>query len=264
MTYTWTQEGRRWTLDADPRYAVQSRGTLSGYEMLIDGFEVDTASTLPEARVRLEARYEYEEHAADLELARLRLRQAQERLTERFPRGARDPKLASILAGLGDALGNGPAAGEGAPAGDRWRVQLSPDLALAVDDSQCIVFEVSDSYGHVVRRPVVSDAARVREELRTAQALQRELLDKADEQRRTGPDEKCRAEGRYTRPEAAQFLYEATRRQRTHIIAVLDRARQYAHLKGQPERFESARGNFLVSYDGTYWIVAPAASETVR
>lgn len=104
MSYTWTQEGRRWTLDAAPRYAVESRAT-GGYTQLIDGHEVDTVSTLSLARARLECVYEYEEHGAELELARLRLRQARERLAERYPRAASDPQMLSILAGLEDALG---------------------------------------------------------------------------------------------------------------------------------------------------------------
>jgi hypothetical protein len=99
------------------------------------------------------------EDYSDLPLARLRWGQACERIAERYPRAARDGQLASILEGLGDALGVGPEATDPERAQARetdvWRTQLSPDLWMAVDASLCVVLEVTTPAGRVIRRVTV-------------------------------------------------------------------------------------------------------------
>lgn len=102
---------RRWTLDDDPRYVTEDRSS-GRCAMLIDGRQVDDAGTPATAMYILELRYEAQVHAEAFELARLRLRQAQERIASRFPAARRDGQLASILSSLGDALGSGPEAAD--------------------------------------------------------------------------------------------------------------------------------------------------------
>jgi hypothetical protein len=177
VTYNWTRQGRRWTLDAAPRYAVEQRAD-SLYEMFVDGYEVDSADTAEVAMARLASVFEYEEHRSDLEEARLQLRQIGDRLRERFPRAARDGEVASLYACLRNALGEGPEAADPAPADrepDIFRQDLSPDLAVVVDASQCIVLEVTDgAAGRVLRRPTVSNIdahIRALDDARVAQAV---------------------------------------------------------------------------------------------
>lgn len=111
----------------------------------------------------LDALCEAEPVEPDIDLARLRLRQAEERIVSRFPRTAQDGQLASILEGLGDALGRGPEASEQhyaeAQKTDIFRRRLSPDLWLVTEASCNVVLEVTTPHGRVVRRVLVSPKA---------------------------------------------------------------------------------------------------------
>ena len=207
-SYTWTLEGRRWTLDAAPRFAVESREP-GRYIDLIGTFEVGEADSLPEAKAAQECRYEFEEHASDLELARMRLAQAKDRLVNRFPRAAADAALASILESLGDSLGNGPEASEPhyqeARETDIWRKQLSPVLWVVVEASANVVLEVTTPHGRTTARILVS-AVELGGALGHAAVYARAAADEAEQARLQGPDEKRRAEGRLTKPEAVEWL----------------------------------------------------------
>ena len=149
---------------------------------------------------------------------------------------------------------------------DGLRIQLTPDLALLLDASQCIVLEVTDpaAGGEALRRITVTDVDAFKAGLHDVREAQRAVLREADLRRVAGPDEKRRAEGRYTKTEAAAFLFEATHAPRSRILAVLIRAPRRHELGREPERFGTVQGEFLVSYDGSHWVVVPAASETVR
>lgn len=171
VTPAGTAVRRRWTLDDDPRYVVEDRAG-GRCAMLIDDRQVDDASTPATAMYILELRYEAEVHAGAFELARLRLRQAEERITSRFPTAARDGKLASILSSLGDALGSGPEAAEPDPAPwlatDVFRYPLGPQLAVAVDASLCTVLEVASPQGKVLARVALSSRAELASALQAA------------------------------------------------------------------------------------------------
>jgi len=246
----WTHDGQRWALSAAPRYAVGYRGE-GDYPMFIDGHEVDSASTDAEARGKMECVYEYEEHGAELALARLRLSQARARLAERYPRAAGDPQLLSILEGLGDALGVGPEAGEPEREPDAWRCQLEPDLWLVVDASQCIVLEVTTPAGRVVRRVTVGNPMVVSAMLTVAQAEQRRILTEADNERVMGIHDRRRAEGRLTKSEAVEWLVRRYQVGRNRAIRVVRELEAGAALPGELE----------MTYSGGYWVVPTAEAE---
>ncbi len=207
MSWTAEEEGRRWTLDAAPRYAVERRGAYD-YRMFIDDCEVDSTGLLETAFSILATRYEYEGHSSELELARLRLRQARERLEARYPRAARDGQLASVLEGLGDALGTGPEATDPeraeARASDVWRTQLSPDLWVVVDASLNTVLEVTTPSDRIVRRVPVGRG--LSEALELALDVAARKTAGAEERRLSGPDDKRRAQGRLNRFGAVEWL----------------------------------------------------------
>lgn len=244
----WDHDGQRWTLSAAPRYAVGYRAD-DDYPMLIDGHEVDSAATSAQAQGQLEARFEYEEHGSELELARLRLRQARERLEERYPRAARDAELSCALEGLGDALGTGPEASEPAMADavktDRFRQQLSPDLWIVTDAAANVVFEVTTPAGRILRRVAVSPAT-VALVMGDAAMCARLDTEEADVRRLAGPDEKRRSEGRLTKREAVEWLIAkgpASRQRAVHMVRELG-----AGAVGSP----LALG---MRFDGIYWVV---------
>lgn len=181
---------RRWTLDDDPRYVVEDRAG-GRCAMLIDGRQVDDATTPATAMYILELRYEATVHAEAFELARLRLRQAEERITSRFPSAARDGQLASILSSLGDALGTGPEATDSdtvvrPAATEAYRQQVSPELAVTVDPSQCIVLEVSDGQGRVLRRIAVPHVGVLKQALAAAYDAQQLAIARAEQDRMDG------------------------------------------------------------------------------
>lgn len=230
-TYAWTQEGPRWKLDADDRYQVEQFDDpwlACPYLMLIGGHVVDSASTAEQAREILETRYEYEEHAADLEMARLRLRQARERLASRFPAAARDGQLGSILEGLEECIGRGPEAAEPEQVSplDAGRL-LSPDLALVVDGSANIVLVVMEPYGgqqQVVRTVTVGNVDAFKAALDDARTAQQLALEEAGQRRAQGPDEHRRAQGRLDRREAVDWLVArgpVSRQRAVHMVRAL-------------------------------------------
>jgi hypothetical protein len=252
---SWTQEGPRSTLSADPRYAVEDCGP-DGFLMFIDGYEVDSAESLESACAQLAARYEYEAHSADLELARTRLRQARERLLERYPRAARDGVLNSVLDGLGDALGAGPeldvaAAQPGEPAerGSGFFARLlTPDLAIGVDGSQTIVLVVTEPRGKMLRVVAVTDVDAFKAALDDARTAQRIALEEADTARLRGVDEARRARGQLTQSEAVEWLTgeDEEKLSRSAAVVLVDGVR-----RGRAASVALAG----MTYDGTYWIV---------
>lgn len=187
--------------------------------------------------------------ATDLDLARLRLRQAEERLVNRYPRVARDAQLASILTGLGDALGIGPEASDPETAKaaetDLFRQQLSPDFWIVVDASTTVVFEVTTPAGRVLRRIAVSPTtvALVMGDAAMCARLENE---EADQRRLRGPDEKRRAEGRLDQHEAVEWLIANRKIARQAAVALVEGL--------QRGRLVPAQLNGM-TYDGTYWVI---------
>jgi hypothetical protein len=260
--WPWDRDTQSWSLEADPRYQVRDF-TLAkinagepGYDMLIDGHVVDSAGTAESAFDQLEARYEYEAHSADLELARTRLRQARERLLERYPRAARDGVLNSVLDGLGDALGAGPeldvaAAQPGEPAerGSGFFARLlTPDLAIGVDGSQTIVLVVTEPRGKMLRVVAVTDVDAFKAALDDARTAQRIALEEADTARLRGVDEARRARGQLTQSEAVEWLTgeDEEKLSRSAAVVLVDGVR-----RGRAASVALAG----MTYDGTYWIV---------
>jgi hypothetical protein len=196
------------------------------------------------------------EREPDAGLARLRLRQAQERIATRFPRVARDSQLASALESLGDALGAGPEASDpehaSAREGDVSRQRLSPDLWVVVDASLNTVLEVTTPFDRIVRRVLVSRSA-VREALETAYALTVKAEGEIEESRRRGRDERRRAQGRLTQPEAVEWL---TGKGRSRRMAVW--------IAGQLRDGYYVLDAFGMTYDGTCWVVPVITEQPAR
>jgi hypothetical protein len=223
------------------------------YKMLIDAREVDEAASTASAFAQLEARFEYEEHASDLEEARRRLRQVQERLEARYPRAAQDNQLLTLFTCLGDALGSGPeiSAPEpaSAPQGEgTFGRQISPELVVGTDSSQCIVLLVGGTGPKdPIRKVTVSDVDAFKAALDDARTAQHVALEGADAQRVPGIDEKRRSEGRLTRSEAVEWLIAKGHGRNGAVIVTA------ALREGSDEEF----GSYGMSYDGTYWVVPP-------
>lgn len=91
---------------------------------------------------------------------------------------------------------------------DAFRVTLGPDLAVVLDASQCIVLEVSEPYGLVLRRVTVADVSALRKALDAALAAQHAVTDQAEWQRWLGLQEARRARGQLVRSEAVPWLME--------------------------------------------------------
>jgi hypothetical protein len=162
--------------------------------------------------------------SADLELARLRLRQLSERLHARFPAAARDGKLASIYAGLQDAIGAGREASDPeltAYAGtDVSRQQLSPDLWAVVDASLNTVLEVTTPAGRVLARVLVRRLA-LRAALDDAYLLTVKAEGEAETRRLDGRHERRRTEGRLDKREAVEWLIRTgpvSRQRAVHMV----------------------------------------------
>ena len=187
----------------------------------------------------------------DPRVARLRYRQACERLAERYPRAAKDPQLASTLAGLGDALGAGPEAAEPDTQpenGASFGRLLAPDLAIAVDSSACIVLIVTEPQGKQLRVVTVADVEAFKAALDGARTAQRIALDEAEEAAREELGEvmavKRRAEGRLDRLDAVEWLIARgmSRMKAGNITAALR----------EGGRADEALG---MSYEDGYWRV---------
>ena len=257
--WPWDQDSKSWSLAANPRYQVRDfKISAPRYDMLIHGHVVDSAGTAAEAFAKLECTYEYEEHRAELELARLRLRQARERITSRFPAAARDGQLASILEGLDDALGRGPEAAEPestAPDLAAFDRLLGPDLAIGVDGSANIVLVVTNPRGKLLRVVTVGDVGAFKSALDDARTAQHIALDEAEGRRITGLDDKRRSEGRLTRSEAVEWLTAkgpVSRQRAVHMTRALS---------------EGAAGGPLtlgMQFEDGYWVVPVNTEQTAR
>jgi len=186
-------------------------------------------------------------------LARLRLRQARERLADRFPAtAARDVRLSQVLDDLASALGTGPEAEPENREPDVWRRQLALDLWVVVDASQCIVLEVTTPSGRVLRRVTVTNAMALSAVLTAAQSVQRSLLAEADAARVTGRFDRLRAEGKLTEREAVEWL-ACRRHMARQAAADLVEALRFGRLI--PSQLDG------MTYDGTYWCVPAAEAE---
>jgi hypothetical protein len=88
---------------------------------------------------------------------------------------------------------------------EAYRVQVTPDLAVILDGSQCVVLEVSEA-GRVLRRVTVTNVAALKTSLDGARAAQREVEAAGRTRRYAGPDEARRARGQLTKIEAVEWL----------------------------------------------------------
>lgn len=52
-----------------------------------------------------------------------------------------------------------------------YRRQVTPDMAVTVDDSQCVVLEVTNATGHVVRRVTVTNIDALKDALDDARTI---------------------------------------------------------------------------------------------
>lgn len=88
-----------------------------------------------------------------------------------------------------------------------YRVQLSPDMAVTLDGSQCVVLDITDPRAGVTEhRVTVSSVDALKTALDGALAAQRVVTDAGDRRRYAGLGEARRARGQLTRPEAVDWL----------------------------------------------------------
>jgi hypothetical protein len=134
---------------------------------------------------------------------------------------------------------------------DQWRRQLAPDLWIVLDSSLCIVLEVTDPAGHVLRRVTVTNAMAMSAVLTAAQSEQRARLNLAAEKRLCEVTEaRAASAGLLTRPRAIDKLV-GLGRARVHAVSAVNRAEATAD-EG-PELIWTPRGYQSVSYEGGFW-----------
>jgi len=155
-----------------------------------------------------------------------------------------------------DVDGRGPASlvTEIAPmARDGQHIQLTPDLALLLDASQCIVAEVTDpaAGGEVLRRVTITNVDAFKAALDTLREAQRAELAEADNARVTGRGSRRRDEGRLTEREAVEWL-ACRRHMACQAAADLVEGLRFGRLI--PSQLDG------MTYDGTYWVI-PAGTD---
>jgi hypothetical protein len=88
-----------------------------------------------------------------------------------------------------------------------YRVQLSPDLAVRLDGSQCITVDVTDpGTGKLLHTATVTDVDALKAALDGARDAQRRELGRADERRASGIEEAQEGRGRLSRGAAVERL----------------------------------------------------------
>jgi hypothetical protein len=133
--------------------------------------------------------------------------------------------------------------------GETFGRQLSPELVVATDSSQCIVLLVGGiGPEDPIRRVTVSDVDALKAALDDARTAQRAALAAADERGMQGVGEARRARGRLDRYEASKWL-TARGMPRARAASVVRNLRT-----GDTEAESVAEG---MTFDGTYWIVPP-------
>lgn len=121
--------------------------------------------------------------------------------------------------------------------------QISPELVVGTDSSQCIVLLVGGTGPKdPIRKVTVSDVDAFKAALDDARTAQHIALEEADTQRVPGIDEKRRAEGKLTKGEAVDWL-TGKGYGRGHAVRVADRlCREGGSVLG-------------MTYEGGYWVV---------
>jgi hypothetical protein len=133
-----------------------------------------------------------------------------------------------------------------------FRVQLTPDLALVVDSSQCIVLVVTDgAAGNVLRRITVTDVGEFKDTLDAARAAQHEELAEASLRSLAGITEKRRAEGKLGRSGAVEWLIDKGQ-SRGAAVSIVERLCR----GGKPV--------LGMKYEGGYWTVPVTSEQTAR
>jgi hypothetical protein len=280
--WPWDQGSRSWSLEADPRYQVKdfTYGKINagepGYDMFVDGHVAGAADTRAEAFARLEARYEsehggpaYVPRTGDRVTVRRFIRENGECslesehtgiITELYPKdGGWYLQLDSCpdriftdsqFLGAG-ADGRSPATlvTEVVPAPETFGRQLSPDLVVATDSSQCIVLLVGGTGPKdPIRKVTVANVDALKAALDEARSAQQTAMAAADQRRMQGIGEANRARGRLDRPEAVAWLIghgQVSRQRAAHMVRDLS------------EGAVGGRTTFGMTFDGTYWIVPP-------
>ena len=124
--------------------------------------------------------------------------------------------------------------------------QVTPDLVVGTDSSQCIVLLVGGiGPKDPIRKVTVTDVDALKAALDDARTAQRIAMKESDAARLRGPDEARRARGRLTRNEAVDWLvrrYEVSRNRAAQVVNLLEAGR-------------SLPGMCEMTYDGTYWVV---------
>lgn len=113
------------------------------------------------------------------------------------------------------ASGQGPASlvtevTRAEPAAGTFARQLTPDMAVAVDGSGCIVLVVTEPRGKLLRVITVTDVEAFKAALDDARTAQHAALGEAGAPRVAGPNEKRRSEGRLIKSEAKAGRRTAT------------------------------------------------------
>src|SRR6185437_7361200 len=129
---------------------------------------------------------------------------------------------------------------------DGLRIQVSPDLALLLDASQCIVAEVTDpaAGGEVLRRVTITNVDKVKATLDTLRAAQQDRLRDADQARVASIYAHRCTEGKLDRQDAVEWLIARgmSRMKAGNITAALREGGQADEALG-------------MSYEDGYWRV---------
>jgi hypothetical protein len=118
--------------------------------------------------------------------------------------------------GAGNAANGGPSSlvTEVTPLDDTdgqeaYRVQVTPDLAVTLDGSQCVTLDVTDPQTGVrLHQVTVANVAELKEALDGALAARQVVEAVGNARRMAGPDAARRARGQLTKREAAEWLID--------------------------------------------------------
>jgi hypothetical protein len=137
---------------------------------------------------------------------------------------------------------------------------LTPDLAVAVDGSGCIVLVVTEPSGKLLRVITVTDVDAAKAALDDARAAQLAKLAEADAARDRGMDDHRRATGRLTKAEAVEWLMEHLRWDRAMAVAA---AEDISRRDQASARYRAATARGMM-FEGGYWQVPATGGKLDR
>lgn len=149
----------------------------------------------------------------------------------------------------------------------RFRQQLSPDLAVELDSSDCIVLRVTNpATGAVERTITVTDVDEHKDALDAARRAQRKVTRLAEQHRLDGLRGQDRARQMHTRlgrplnRAVAANVLTGLGMQRGHAEAAVDRAQRYAG-RLEPERVHTVYAGLIrVAYEDGSWLLTEAGN----